>query len=464
MKRSQKLISIGIQVLITLMLLYSIALAVKVDITRPWHYLSQIAKTKSDLTTIDADENRRIDAGIIEDTLQDITNNGATTTHTINVGGLNSAGAIIASGNLNIGSGKLFVDVSTGRVGIGTASPTAKLDVSGDIKISGSITGSGNLNIGSGKLFVDVSTGKVGIGTTSPHGKLGIKQGNGDWITLERTAGSGYWHIRNPSGQERITIGYTSDSGVTQWDMFVIKNNGNVGIGTPNPQSKLEIFDQNAHQYIGRYDPTCCGGSQIPSGKFRGFTVHWDSDLAMFGLRDYGSDRKDVVINNEQDSDNIRFQIAGDDKVIIKGNGNVGIGTTNPQAKLDVAGYVKGRDGLCIGNDCRTSWPEGGGIIDSSLSTNGYIKFSNGLIIQWGEFYCPISSVRLINLPISFTHQFFSLVVTPKTNSDFTGKPYDADEYEDNWVYYPTSLSQFRFYNGFQRAGPSKWSFIAIGY
>jgi len=39
--------------------------------------------------------------------------------------------------------------------------------------------------------------------------------------------------------------------------------------------------------------------------------------------------------------------------------GNVGIGTTGPTQKLDVAGYVKGQTGLCIGNDCRTSWPAG---------------------------------------------------------------------------------------------------------
>ncbi len=40
---------------------------------------------------------------------------------------------------------------------------------------------------------------------------------------------------------------------------------------------------------------------------------------------------------------------------LIVQNGNVGIGTTSPTAKLDVQGYVKGT-GLCIGNDCRTSW------------------------------------------------------------------------------------------------------------
>ena len=35
---------------------------------------------------------------------------------------------------------------------------------------------------------------------------------------------------------------------------------------------------------------------------------------------------------------------------------NVGIGTTAPTQKLDVTGYVKGRSGLCIGDDCRSNW------------------------------------------------------------------------------------------------------------
>ena len=59
--------------------------------------------------------------------------------------------------DLTIGTNKLFVDVSTSKVGINNASPSKDLDVTGEIASSGDLT------IGTNKLFVDVSEGKVGI-------------------------------------------------------------------------------------------------------------------------------------------------------------------------------------------------------------------------------------------------------------------------------------------------------------
>jgi hypothetical protein len=55
-------------------------------------------------------------------------------------------------------------------------------------------------------------------------------------------------------------------------------------------------------------------------------------------------------------------------------SGNVGIGTDLATQKLEVAGNVKAA-GICIGDDCRTSWPSGG---TSGSGTTDYLPVWTG--------------------------------------------------------------------------------------
>lgn len=81
---------------------------------------------------------------------------------------------------------------------------------------------------------------------------------------------------------------------------------------------------------------------------------------------------------------------------LIVQSGNVGIGTASPSQQLDVAGYVKG-SGLCIGSDCRTSWPSsssysagpGISISGATISNTGVVSESDPTVQSWAKTTSP---------------------------------------------------------------------------
>ena len=57
----------------------------------------------------------------------------------------------------------------------------------------------------------------------------------------------------------------------------------------------------------------------------------------------------------------------------------------------------------------------GGTIVASNLAQNGYVKFSNGLILQWGVLSNVQKSIT-INFPISFVNNIFSITASHATS------------------------------------------------
>ena len=128
-------------------------------------------------------------------------------------------------------------------------------------KLDGPNTLTGDLTVGSDALFVDASTGNVGVGTSSPdsnyvlttnsdsdyQGILVTNSGH-SLITIKSTSAARQSLIEFNSESQRYALGLNSDDtfflrdNTAFSDRFTVDQNGNVGIGvTPTGDAKLEV-------------------------------------------------------------------------------------------------------------------------------------------------------------------------------------------------------------------------------
>ncbi len=191
------------------------------------------------------------------------------------------------SANLTTVQDVLTLTRDTARVGIGTTSPSAKLDVVGNIKIGAdqNIFSDGSITIGidynnnqtnrvfnivannSTEVFRVQENGSVGIGTTNPGQKLTVQEGH---IRLGQS-GVVNWDIKNETstGKFLITDGLS--------DKLVITTGNKVGINK-TPSYTLDVNgDVNADS--GRFNEYLQRPSGIPRANLGDPTV---TEMALF--------------------------------------------------------------------------------------------------------------------------------------------------------------------------------------
>ena len=144
----------------------------------------------------------------------------------------NPTTAFVTTGNVEVGTANLFVDTTTGRVGIGTSSPDEKLHVHANDSSHAQLT-----------LRNENATARTGI-----H----IQNAAGDNFNIQHVGGAGQSSnaaiIENFSttnggiefynkGDGKYTFRTTDSNNLR----FSILNNGNVGVGGITPSSKLHV-------------------------------------------------------------------------------------------------------------------------------------------------------------------------------------------------------------------------------
>ena len=296
----------------------------------------------------------------------------------------------------------MTIDFGSERVGVGTTSPDSKLHVGPSALLSGYTTTATALAVSdvtngaelilrglSPRIFFDSTSGghaemyldgyqfdilsgrpdapgssrfyikadgKVGIGTTSPGSKLHV-DGTATFTGNTGVTGTGNLTIRNTSSTGSGIIfmdtawqaGIEHDAGKIHFrtggqnDRMTITSGGNVGIGTSSPQGILNIFKNSSTAYDDTSDPGQASSGSSLTIQNGNTTVNSFSQVNMQVSSD--SNRavgRVVTIAKGGASSDMAFvtENAGvrGEKMRILANGNLGIGTTSPNALLDVDG------------------------------------------------------------------------------------------------------------------------------
>ncbi|MEO9802760.1 MAG: hypothetical protein ABJF04_05915 [Reichenbachiella sp.] len=237
-----------------------------------------------------------------------------------------------------IGNLKAQVHETNDEVGIGISNPASKLHVEGE--------GSYKSNAWFGKSFVSnpvyhFDRARVGISGTSDNGQFGA----GIHFQVRNNSNTNYLHAIVGQNRDGRMIFETGGAGINApTEKVTILTDGSVGIGTSSPTMKthiktavneidglrLTVDGTNDDGGVGLFLWNASGGT----GGIIALDEKDHNGLAPNALNMYSNWSPLTFSTSPNSSENY-------ERMRILTNGNVGIGTTDPQSKLAVEGQIR---------------------------------------------------------------------------------------------------------------------------